>query len=731
MSAAVSRIGPRYPLAGAAIYHLARPLFRALGRAYGLHGQTSGVAQERIAAARAALERGETIYVLGIGASGHNAGVGLVEASRANGIRIVSNNEEERFRGIKHYKRFPHESIRDLRRRMAALGLEPGDLAAIVTTFDFPEIVPTMLKSIAEEGPRAAPMFGRSAAMIFDTHDVAASFQVPRRVSGVLGLAPRRPVLALRHHDNHAWFSYGVSPFAASEEPTMVAVLDGTGDDGSISLYLGRAGRLELVYGNRSVFDSLGQMYMYLSATQGGWPPLSSEGRFMGAAAWGEQDRLTNPYYRQLREVMHLAPGGEIKLNRALADWHRGGLVRPYTKRLAEIIGPPIPPSRMWNPDAILNVDDASWRVEHAPATRERVDKAAAVQLVFEDALFHVLDHFIRKTGSARLVLTGGTALNCIANMRLLERYGPEWYDRNLGKAAQLQLWVPPVPGDAGQPVGAAYHFACRAGLAAGPPGETLAHAFYCGEAPTRAEMLSAFGGAGDVAYRSLGSAADMRRRARIAELVAAIIAADGVIGLYQGRAETGPRALGHRSILANPANPKTLETLNRLVKYREAVRPLAPMATLAAAERLFALSPGAAAADYNAYNYMVLTARAKPEARRLVPAVVHQDGTARVQIVRAETDPMTHAILKALGRRIGAEVCVNTSLNVGAPICQTPVQALETLRRSKGMHALLMIADDGEAFLVWHKLVAAPKDGGETLMAWVRAWEAETAVSA
>jgi len=727
MSAAVSRIGPRYALAGAAVYHVTRPLFRALGRAYGLHGQASAVAQEQITAARIALERGETIYVLGIGASGHNAGVGLVAASRANGIRLVSNNEEERFRAIKHYKRFPHESIRDLRRRMSALGIGPGDLAAIVTTFDFPEIVPVMLKSIAEEGPRALPMFGRSAAMIFDTHDVAASFRVPGRVSGVLGLAPRRPLLALRHHDNHAWFSYGVSPFAASAEPAMVAVLDGTGDDGSISLYLGRAGRLDFVYGNRSVFDSLGQMYMYLSASQGGWPPLSSEGRFMGAAAWGDQDRLTNPFYRQLREVFHLAPGGAIKLNRALADWHRGGLGRPYTKRLAEILGPPIPPERMWNPDAILNVDD----VEHEPATRERVDKAAAVQLVFEDALFHVLDHFIRKTGSARLVLTGGTALNCIANMRLLERYGPEWYERNLGKAAQLQLWVPPVPGDAGQPIGAAYHFACRAGLAAGPPGETLTHAFYCGEAPARAEMTSAFAAAGDMGYRSLGSAADPHQRARIADLVASIVAADGVIGLYQGRAETGPRALGHRSILANPANPKTLETLNRLVKYREAVRPLAPMATLAAAERFFELSPGAAAADYNAYNYMVLTARAKPEARRVLPAVVHRDGTARVQIVRAETDPVTHAILRALGRRIGAEVCVNTSLNVGAPICQTPEQALETLRRSKGMQALLMIADEGEAFLVWHKLAAAPKDGGERLMALVRAWEAEVAVSA
>lgn len=722
MGLAVTRVGPRYGWAGKVVHTLTRPLARAIGRAYGLHAQQSRQAEASLAAARCALERGETIHVLGIGAAGHNAGVGLVSASLADGIRLIANNEEERFRGVKHYKRFPGLALQALRTRMAAMGVAPGDLAAVVTTFDFTECAPTMLKSIAEEGPRAYRMAGRSAVMIFDAHDIAAGFRIPDRIGRALGLDRRAPVLSLRHHDNHAWLSYGVSPFAASGEPTMVAVLDGTGDDGAISLYLGRAGRLEHVWRNRSVFDSLGQMYMFLSATQGGWPPLSSEGRFMGAAAWGEADRLTNPYYRQLREVFHLAPDGAVLLNRALANWHRGGLVAPYTARLAEIVGAPIPPERMSNPDAVLNVDD----IDHAPATRDRVDKAAAIQLVFEDALFHVIDHFIRRTGSAHLVLTGGTALNCIANMRLIDRFGPEWYDRHLGRPAQLQLWVPPVPGDAGQPIGAAYHFASRAGAPAGPPGDALTHAFYCGEAATEAEILAALGAAGDIAARRLGSAQDRQGRARIADLAARVIAGDGVLGLYQGRAETGPRALGHRSILANPANPRTLDTLNRLVKYREAVRPLAPMATLAAARRLFDLSPGAAAADHNAYNYMVLTARARPEAYRMVPAVVHQDGTARVQIVRPEADPVTYAILQALGRRIGVEVAVNTSLNVGAPICQTPEQALETLRRSKGMHGLLMVAAEGEAFLVWHKATTPPKDGGARLTAWVAESEAE-----
>jgi carbamoyltransferase len=214
----------------------------------------------------------------------------------------------------------------------------------------------------------------------------------------------------------------------------------------------------------------------------------------------------------------------------------------------------------------------------------------------------------------------------------------------------------------------------------------------------------------------------------RLADLVAFIVANDGIVGIFQGAAETGPRALGHRSILANPANPKTLETLNRRVKFRELIRPLAPMATLEAARKWFDLAPGASDDDFNGYNYMVLTSRAKAEAYATIPAVIHFDGTSRVQIVREHVDPFIHAYLRAMGRRIGAEVSVNTSLNVGAPIAQTPVHALETLKRSAGMHALFIIADSGEAFVAWHDVEREHKDRGTTLRAWMDDWSAQSA---
>ena len=207
---------------------------------------------------------------------------------------------------------------------------------------------------------------------------------------------------------------------------------------------------------------------------------------------------------------------------------------------------------------------------------------------------------------------------------------------------------------------------------------------------------------------------------------MAFMVAQSGVIALYQGAAETGPRALGHRSILANPCDPAARERLNERVKYREAIRPLAPMATLEAAQEYFELLPGASDADYNAYNYMVLTAHSKPHAREKIPAVIHADGTGRIQIVRAEDDPLIYAYLKALGRHIGVELSVNTSFNVAGPIAQTPQQAVDTLRRSKGLDVVIMVADDGTVHAAWH---GGERDSGR-FRNWLADWNKTSASS-
>ena len=332
----------------------------------------------------------------------------------------------------------------------------------------------------------------------------------------------------------------------------------------------------------------------------------------------------------------------------------------------------------MWNPDAVMRVDIGGETVD----AQERFDKAAATQLVFEDALFHIIGHLIRTTGSSRLVLTGGTALNAIANMRLMDHF------------EGLHVWVPPVPGDAGVAVGAAYHFALVNGAPLGA--QSASRIPLRRRADANREIEAALRMRTRSPGRSSATHLIGRDVERIADLLAWCVARDGVLGLFQGVAETGPRALGHRSILANPCNPGTLETINRLVKFREPFRPLAPMLTLEAAHRWFELQEGASDDDYNAYNYMVLTVRPRPETTCYIPAVIHRDGTSRIQIVREDTDPFTHAYLRAMGRRCGVEASVNTSLNVAGPIVQTPHQALQALRRSRAMDGVLLIAARG-----------------------------------
>ena len=360
----------------------------------------------------------------------------------------------------------------------------------------------------------------------------------------------------------------------------------------------------------------------------------------------------------------------------------------------------------------MLRVED----IHHRPDTQDRLDKAAATQLVFEDAMIHVVDHLLRVTGANRLVLTGGVALNAVGNMRLLEHFGEAWFANAQGRKARLHLWVPPTPGDPGVTIGAAWLFAHLAGA---PRGAPISHAFYCGLPPSREDIATALE-ANDIVSKEIGDISTPDGRDAVADLMAFMVARNGIIALYQGAAETGPRALGHRSIFANPCDAGARERLNERVKYREAIRPLAPMATLQAAQEYFELHEGASDAEYNAYNYMVLTAPSKPHARARIPAVIHADGTGRIQIVRDEDDPLTYAYLKALGRRIGVEMSVNTSFNVAGPIAQTPQQAIDTLRRSRGLDVVLLVASDGAVHAAWH---GGERDSGR-FTGWFSEWK-------
>jgi carbamoyltransferase len=681
-------------------------------RAAGFHQLGSDFADARIAAVREKLGRGESVYLAGIGPPGtHNSGVALVEVTQAHGPRLIVNNEEERFSGNKHTTEYPRASIDAVVATLRGLGRDISEIAAWLTTWDYPTLAGTLARSVLEELPQSLKLLRTTEAAGFDGRRLDQMTRTPKILGRQLGLSARVPLICMPHHDNHAWFSFAASPFADDDEPVAIAVLDGTGDRGSISLYVAEHGAMRPLYCNDSVFDSLGAFYSVISSTQGGWTWLSSEGRYMGAAAWGDMNRASNPYYNRLKDVLHFGGDGEVRLNRSLANWYCDPFDHPYKAGLAEILGEPLKPDQLWNPDAVLRVED----IQHRPDTQNRLDKAAATQLVFEDAMIHVVDHLLRATGANRLVLTGGVALNAVGNMRLLEHFDEAWFAQAQQRQTRLHLWVPPTPGDPGVTIGAAWLFAHLAGA---PRGAPMTHAFYCGTPPSQDDIAAALK-ADDIASAPIGNIRTTVGRDAVADLMAFMVARNGIVALYQGAAETGPRALGHRSILANPCDPEARERLNERVKYREAIRPLAPMATLEAALEHFELLEGASDADYNAYNYMVLTARSKPSARAKIPAVIHADGTGRIQIVRPEDDPLTYAYLKALGRHIGVEISVNTSFNVAGPIAQSPNQAIDTLRRSKGLDVVLMVADDGIVTAAWH---GGNRDSGR-FTGWFSQW--------
>ena len=667
------------------------PTARALGKLHGITAPGGPEEAQIVHRIQARMSRGESVLLVGVTAATHAASVAVVEADQ-QGIRLLANHEEERFAGVKHYAGFPRHALAAARATVQARGVRPADVGALVAGWDYPALPANLAGWALAELPASLNLFHPAVAAVMPPPRPDALVRLGQRVGAAFGLPRRTPLLSLRHHDNHAWGALALSPFGRDAEPVLVSVIDGTGDDGPLSLYLAADGALQRIVHGADPFDSIGALYALLSSTQGGWTPLSSEGRYMGAAGFGDRERLTNPYYSELRQVLHFGPQGQVRINRQMVRFFSIGRPAAYGPALTALLGPPIPADQMWNPDAVLDVEADV----HAAFTRERVDKAAACQLVFEDALFHIIGAALRRTGASRLVLAGGTALNCLANLQLVEHFGEAWFARNLGRRDHLRLWVPPVPGDAGVAAGAAINLARRAGAPLGPP---LAHAFLCGAAAPSTEVRAALRGRD---HTRLGDMASQDGRQLIAEVMAHVVAAGGVLGLYQGAAETGPRALGHRSILADPTNPQVRTLLNMRVKRREAIRPLAPMLTLRAARALFDLPPGAAEDDWSALRYMVMLVRARPEARLRVPAVVHVDGTARLQIVRSESDPLSYAYLAAMGRQVGVEVSVNTSLNVGAPIAQSPAQAVATLDRAAAMDGLVMVGADGVAWLAW-----------------------------
>lgn len=445
-------------------------------------------------------------------------------------------------------------------------------------------------------------------------------------------------VVRVPHHMAHAASAFYLSGFPEA----LILVSDGMGEVESTTVAIGRGRSIEKI-ADVPGLHSLGILYGVFTLYLGFYMALD-EYKVMGLAPYGDSRR----YFARLMELIDLKPDGGYAIpilyrNCTLEERETySGTLR----LLAELFGAPRDPE--------------------AAITRRHMDIAAALQAVLETCLLHLLRSFRESTGQSALCMAGGVALNCTAN-GLIARSG--MFER---------IFVPPAAGDDGTALGAALYV------------RNLHQ-----REPTLPRMtIPLWGPEYDDATvgHYLASRRDVEARLfsdldRLIRSVVDRLSRGEVVGWFQGRMEFGPRALGARSILADPRDPEMRGRLNRRVKRREEFRPFAPAVTAEAAARIFEIEAGEEAL----YAHMVLATRVRAEYREQLPATTHVDGSARVQTVQRDDHPRFWALLDEFGRVAGLPVLLNTSFNVrGQPIVRTPEQAIDTFLAA-GLDALVI----------------------------------------
>jgi carbamoyltransferase len=436
---------------------------------------------------------------------------------------------------------------------------------------------------------------------------------------------PDDRVYHVGHHLAHAASAY----FTSGWDESLVAVIDAMGEVQSATIYRGFEGRLEKLR-EISASHSIGILYSLVTLHLG-FDFNSDEYKIMGLAPYGDQKRY-RPFFQK---VVQLQDDGTIRipilgLNRTRDARENYSATRQY---LEENLIPARPP--------------------HRDITDEHRDVASALQECLERVVLHICGRFGTATGLGRLALAGGVALNCTANGKLI-RSG--LFD---------EVYIQPVAGDDGVAYGAALY---RASL----KGKVVNTRF---PAPLYGPSYSTPRIEADLdKYRDRLEVTRFGGLCEACADAAALIAQGRVIAWYRGRMEYGARALGNRSILADPGHPEMRDRINAMVKKREAFRPFAPAVSLEQVHQWFDVAP------MTEMPYMIATVDVRERYRGQLPAITHVNGSARVQTVSSMDNPDFHVLLKAVGAVTGREMVLNTSFNVkGQPIVNTPSEAIET----------------------------------------------------
>ncbi len=561
------------------------------------------------------------MYILGL-----NAYHGDSSAALYCDTELIAATEEERIRRIKHWAGLPVESIRFCLNE-AGIGLE--EVGHIAVSRDPYAKIGQKIRHVLQRGASFSALANRmqnSFNIKTLAGDIARAFGADRSTW-------KPTVHFVEHHRSHLASAFFVSPF---EEAALLSI-DGMGDFSSTMRAVGQDNRIS-VLDSVSYPHSLGIFYTAFTQLLG-FPNYGDEYKVMGLAPYGKP-ALTE----KLRDVIRLKANGLFELNgkyfRHFTDgvamsWDGGApAIGPlYTDHLIRQFGPP--------------------RAKETALDAYHFDLAASVQAVCESVIFHLANDLHRRTGLKDLCVAGGVAQNSVANGKL-RRETP--FER---------VFVPPAGHDAGTSVGSALYVLHQK---QGRERPAFRHQAYTGALASEADIVAMLQARG-IAYERVDEPTLFNR-------VADCLIGGGVAGWFQGRAEFGPRALGNRSILADPRRTDAKDILNSKIKRRESFRPFAPSILREAAEEYFE--------QPDSVPFMEKVYRIRPEKQHLLPAVTHVDGTGRLQTVEEKDNPRYYQLIRSFYQKTGVPVLLNTSFNENEPIVNTPEEALACFLRTK-----------------------------------------------
>jgi carbamoyltransferase len=541
---------------------------------------------------------------------------------------LVAAAEEERFTRVKHCAGFPSLAARWC---LEYAEIDPRELDHVAIGRDPRANLRAKLRHVLTRPPRPAYVASRARnALRVDSRGMRET------LAEALDVAPadlRAEKHAVEHHRAHAASAFLVSPF---EEAAILSV-DGFGDFASTLTARGTGNRID-VAGRVLYPHSLG--IFYTAVTQWlGFPHYGDEGKVMGLASYGDPER----FLPEMRRIVAI-DGAAFRLALEYFTHHSRGVEmtwgagsptvgRIFSNRLEEELGPARGPGE--------------------ELTSRHNDVGAALQARVEELILHLVTALAESTGSRNLCLAGGVALNAVANGRILPETPFEG------------LFVQPAAGDSGTAVGAAFHVWHQT---LGAPRRYVMRDAYTGPNYDDAQFEAALAAAGVVGERLDDDS--------LFPLVAERVATGDVVGWFQGRMELGPRALGNRSILADPRREDMKDVLNARVKNREPFRPFAPSVLAGSTADWFDQSYPS--------PFMVLVYSVLPEKRDLVPAITHVDGTGRLQTVVEAENPRYHRLIAEFERQTGVPILLNTSFNESEPIVMSPGDALETFAKTR-----------------------------------------------